>query len=70
MNVVVNSAELLPALVAELRWANCLVQPLDATSCRVTPLDAGDPQEALVELRFYVATWAHVRPGAVAVVVA
>ena len=70
MKVTVNRAELMHELIHDLASERCLVHPLDETSCRVTPLDARDPEEAFVELRFYLTAWARARPGAVATVTA
>jgi hypothetical protein len=68
MKVELNSRDQLRDLVERLTAARCLVRPVGETSCLVQPLDACDPAEALLELRFFVASWASRHPGVVATV--
>lgn len=57
MRVVVDSRNELDRLMEALAAARCLVHRLDDTSCRVRLLDRCPAEEALVELRFFLAAW-------------
>lgn len=64
MKVQVSSDDALRALVASLTSADCLVRPIDATSCRVLVPRRDDRDEAMLDLRFYIAAWAAQHPEA------
>jgi hypothetical protein len=68
MRVGLSSTEAVQSLQEALVEAHCLVRRIDSTSCRVTLVYEHDPDEALLELRFFVAAWAAGRPGLVATV--
>jgi hypothetical protein len=63
VRVVVERARDLGGLMQALADARCLVRQVDESSCRVRLLDSCPPEQALVELRFFVAAWACVVPG-------
>jgi hypothetical protein len=57
VRVVVDSSSELDRLMEALAAAHCLVRRLDDTSCRVRLLDRCTAEEALAELRFFLAAW-------------
>jgi hypothetical protein len=63
VKITLSSAESAQSLEDSLVEAGCLVCRLDRTTWRVTFLDERDPDEALLELRFFVAAWSAARPG-------
>ena len=66
VTVTIDRPRLLPELLAGLRAAGCLTQPIGSYACRVVPPADADRDAALRELRFYVRAWA-LRHGDVAV---
>jgi hypothetical protein len=68
MKITVNPPELLPELLDWLHRHDCVAHELELGdgTCRVIHVAANDPDEAKVELTFFLRAWQTRHPGAAA----
>jgi hypothetical protein len=62
LNVRIGDPALLPGLISALSSNDCITQRVGSDACRVVHVFAGQAEEALSELVFFVRAWQLAHP--------